>query len=168
MVDLLGFPVRDVEDDFEIKKVERIVDPRSKFQSEVVVEFASSALRDSIKGAGYKLEGKKAGIRIEIPNFLKSDFHVLQSISYKMKQTHPGLKRSVKFDDECLGLVLDVQVPGQDWSRIRPDQARAARDVDPALRTGPLELSGEMIAGTIRGPSASNPPLTGANAAPLS
>ena len=122
-----------------------------------------------MKARGYKLEGKQAGIRIEIPNYLKSDFHVLQSISFKMRQANPGMKRSIKFDDDICGLFLDVQIPGQDWRRIRPDQARAARLTDPSLSTGPLELSGEMIAGSVRNPpQAPQAPLTGANATPIS
>ena len=149
-------------------------------------------MRDSIKARGFKLEGKRAGIRIELPHFLKSDFNVLQSISYRMKMANPEMKRSVKFDDDCLGLYLDVQIPGQDWRRIRPAQARAARDAEPSLRSGPLELSPGMIADATRlqdgsqphmssprppalpGPSgastppaASRVPLTGANATPL-
>ena len=166
----LGFDLNEVDGDFGTMRVERVIDPRSKIKFEAIVEFATPALRDSIKGSGYKLEGKQAGIRMEIPNFLKSDFHVLQSISYKMKMAHPGLKRSVKFDDEHLGLILDIQIPGQDWRRIRPDQARAAGAANPALiRSGPQELSGNMIANTIReGHDAAPSPLTGANATPLS
>ena len=98
---------------------------------------------------------------------------------------NPAMKRSIKFDDESLGLYLDVQIPGQDWRRIRPDQARAAREADPSIRSGPPELSSNMIANAIaagtpaaglpapRSPSSlstpSGPsPLTGANATPIS
>ena len=65
--------------------VEKVIDPRSKVQQEAVVEFSNPAIRDAVKGMGYKLEGKRAGIRIEIPNFLKSDFYVLQNVAYKLK-----------------------------------------------------------------------------------
>ena len=166
LVEQLQFTESMVDEDFGQFDVERVVDPRSKVEREAVVEFASSALRDSVKGSGYRLEGKRAGIRIEVPNNLKSDFHVLQSISYKMMMANPGIKRSVKFDDENYGLVLDVQIPGQDWRRIRPDQARAARNVDSSLGNGPRELSGDMIAGAIldRPVPASQPTLTGGNA----
>ena len=47
--------------------------------------------------------------------------------------------------------MLDVQVPGEDWRRIRPEQARAAKRSDPSLRSGPLELSSDMISDTIHG-----------------
>ena len=84
---------------------------------------------------------------------------------------NPEMKRSVKFDDDCLGLYLDIQLPGQDWRRIRPDQARAARETDPGLRVGPKELTPSMISNAIgaagQGPSPGQAPLTGANATPV-
>ena len=150
MLDKLGMSATEVEGDFRPEDVTRVIEPRSKIVNEVIVTFASPHIRDSIKSSGYKLGGQRAGLRIEIPNFLRSDFQVLQSVSYQIKMAHAGVKRSVKFDDEAHGLMLDLQIPGQDWRRIRPDQARAARDLDPKLRTGPLELSGSMISDTIR------------------
>ena len=137
-----------------------MVEPRSKIQSEVVVEFPSAAIRDYIKSSGYKLEGQQAGIRMEIPNYLKSDFHVLQNLSYRLKMANTEMKRSIKFDDERYGIMLDIQLPDQEWRRIRPDQARDARRMEPSLREGPLELSGDMIAGVVR---SSNPSVGGDN-----
>ena len=181
---MLGFDPDYIKNNIGHFSVRRVVEPRSKIQQEVVVEFGSPPVRDIIKSSGFKLEGKRGGIRIELPHFLKSDFHVLQNVAYRLKMGNASMKRSVKFDDELLGLYLDIQLPGQDWRRIRPDQARAARQTEPALRSGPAELSCEMIAGAIRtsaagGSSSTNesgspPPrttpsiLTGANATPLS
>ena len=162
----LNLPPAQVED-FGPLSVRRIVEPRSKIESEALVEFVSSSIRDTVKSMGYRLEGQKAGIRIEIPNFLKSDFHVLQNLSYRLKLSNKEMKRSVKFDEDNYGLMLDVQLPGQDWTRIRPDQARAARAVDPSLRTGPRELSLDMIAGAIRSQDRSGDSLSGSNALPL-
>ena len=62
-----------------------------------------------------------------------------------------NMKRSVKFDDDCYGLMLDVLIPGEDWRRIRPDQARQARQAVPSLRSGPLELTNDIIAGVVQG-----------------
>ena len=62
-----------------------------------------------------------------------------------------GMKRSIKFDDENYSLMLDIQLPGLEWRRIRPHQARAARRADPSLQSGPSELSLDMIAGAVRG-----------------
>ena len=36
--------------------VRRVVEPRSKIKNEVVVEFETAPLRDSIKALGFKLE----------------------------------------------------------------------------------------------------------------
>ena len=166
LIDTLEMEHDFVEQDIGPLKVEKIVDPRSKISHEVIVEFCSVPLRDSIKASGFKLAGKRAGIRIEVPHFLKSDFNTLQNISYRMKMANATMKRSVKFDDDRLSLMLDIQLPGQDWRRIRPDQARAARAVDPRLRTGPAELTSDMISGAIGQEGAS--PLTGANAVPTS
>lgn len=114
----------------------------------MVVEFFSASIRDTVKGSGYKLEGRDAGIRMELPTHLRSDFHVLQNLAFKLKTSNPGLKRSLKFDDDNLGLILDVQLPGEDWQRVRPDQARQAGQSDLSLRVGLREMSG-----AVRGPS---------------
>ena len=151
LTERLGFQPGQVDQDFGPMGVRRVVEPKSKIEAEVIVEFQMASLRDSIKSMGFKLEGQRAGIRIEIPNFLKSDFHVLQNLSYRLKLANKEMKRSVKFDDENYGLMLDVQLPGQEWRRIRPAQARAARRADPSLRSGPSELSLDMIVGAING-----------------
>ena len=155
-------------------KVRRVVEPRWKIKEEAIVEFSSAPIRDSVKGSGFKLEGKEAGIRFKVPNFSKSDFQVLQLLSYKMKQSNGEMKRSLKFDDESLGLVLDVQLPGEEWTRFRPDQARLARQNEPALRSGPRELSVDRSAGFVRSmvaPTlAAGPPpgaASGSDATPL-
>ena len=133
-----------------------------------MVEFPSPAIRDFVKSFGFKLEGLQAGIRMEIPNFLKSDFHVLQNLSYKMKLAHRDTKRSVKFDDDSFGLMLDVQLPGENWRSIRPGKAREARRNDPSLHSGPLEMTGDMISDVCR-PSTSSlgSSASGANATAL-
>ena len=150
LVEKLGLSAEMVEQDFGRLETRRVVEPRSKIPSEVTVEFPSASIRDSVKSAGYKLEGQRAGMRIEIPNFLKSDFHVLQSMAYKMKQNNNDIKRSVKFDDHSYGLMLDIQLPGQQWQRIRPEQAREARRSDPTIAPGPIEMTSGMIAGAVR------------------
>ena len=170
----LGFDIVQVEQDFGPLGSCRVVEPRSKVQHEVVVEFPSLAIRDFVKSSGHKLEGQRAGIRMELPNFLKSDFHILQNLSYKMKMANEGIKRSIKFDDDNFSLMLDIQLPGQEWRRIRPEQAREARRSDPSLNSGPLEMTSDMISGTLRtaggdGSTTSQPApsASGSNATPL-
>lgn len=152
MVQFLSGKLGLTEETYVPISVTRVVEPRSKIESEVVAVFSSSHIRDAVKSSGFKLEGLRAGLRMEVPHFIKSDFQALQGISYHMKMANSGMKRSIKFDDEDLGLMLDVQIPGEDWRRIRPDQARAARRSEPHLRTGPVELSSQMIASSIRPP----------------
>ena len=155
-------------DSIVLVSVEKVVEPRSKVQHEAVVEFASPAVRDSIKSSGFKLEGKREGIRIEVPNFLKTDFQALQNLSYKLKMANPGMKRSMKFDDEHHGLMLDIQAsPGDDWQRIRADQARLARKSDPLLRSGPAEISVDSIADLVRAQPSTSSVASGSNATPL-
>lgn len=62
-----------------------VLEPRSKIEDEVVINFFSASIRDTTKGVGYKLEGKNAGIRMEILTYLCSDFQILQNLSYKKK-----------------------------------------------------------------------------------
>ena len=153
LISKLGFDPVLVERDFGPLEARRVVEPRSKIESEVVVEFPLPAIRDSVKSHGFKLEGMAAGIRIEVPAFLKSDFHILQNMAYKIKQANKEAKRSIKFDDDCHGVMLDIQLPGMDWRRIRPHQAREARRNHPSLASGPLEMSADMLVGAAGGDS---------------
>ena len=52
LVRLFQHPADLVEQDFGQISVEHVIDPRSKIKYEVSIEFASQALRDSIKGSG--------------------------------------------------------------------------------------------------------------------
>ena len=191
LLDHLDFDLEAMDPEAAGIQVRRVVEPRSKIKDEVIVEFATASIRDTVKGSGFKLEGKNAGIRMELPVHLRSDFHVLQNMAFHLKSCNPGMKRSIKFDDSCHGLILDVQMQGEDWQRIRPDQARQAGRSNPALRAGPREMSGEMIAGaatphphlaaigsqrpaaratadhSTRGPSSSRPTASGGNTEPL-
>ena len=168
---LLELDIDSMGEEARICKVRRVCEPRSKIKNEVIAEFSSPVLRDTIKGMGFKFEGRDAGIRMEVPTFLRSDFHVLQNLSYRLKLSNRDMKRSLKFDDHNPGLILDIQFPEQEWQRIRPDQARSAGRTDPSLWAGLLELSGETNAGFDRrgGPSQNtgNPSASGGNAVPL-
>ena len=86
----------------------RVIEPRSEIKDKVVVEFFLASIRDSVKDLGFKLEGKNTGIRMGVPVYLRSDFHVLQNMSYHLKASTAGMKRSLKFDDSCHGLILDI------------------------------------------------------------
>ena len=101
--------------------------PSSKFTGEVVVHFQTTDIRDAVKGAARNLAGRgpEYGVRLELPNHLKSAMKTLQSVSYELKTKYPGAKRNVLFDDETMDLVLDFCL-GDDkpWKRMTSGQAK--------------------------------------------
>ena len=71
-------------------------------------------------------EGKPlAGIRIDIPDFLSSDFKTLEGYGARMRRINGKMtKKYVKLDDNY-GLYLHLRLPGEDtWLRITPSLAR--------------------------------------------
>ena len=63
--------------------------------------------------------------RLDIPDHLQADFKVL--IKYgNDARNHYGkeVKRSVRFSEEDLGLVLHLGLPSGKWIRVAPDEAR--------------------------------------------
>ena len=68
--------------------------------------------------------GPDHGLRLELPNHLKSAMGALQSVSYEIKQRHQEAKRNVLFDDSEMDLVLDFSLgDGKPWRRITSKQA---------------------------------------------
>ena len=66
-------------------------------------------------------------MRLQIPDYLQRDFQALMSLSYDLKKRHPGLKRNVKFDEEDIGLFMDIKLnEDEEWNRVEPSQAHAA------------------------------------------
>ena len=62
---------------------------------------------------------------LEPPDSLQKDFRALMNLAYDLKSKHPTLRRNVKFDEEDLGLFMDIQTSVDErWRRIKPDQAR--------------------------------------------
>ena len=103
--------------------------PRSKITGEVIALFSSVDVRDAIRGAARELAGSpEAGMCLEVPHFLQPSLKALETVSYNLKQKHPGIRRNIKFDDGEQDLVLDFCTnPGDDdarWRRVRPDQAK--------------------------------------------
>ena len=84
-------------------------------------------VRDAVKRAARNLAGKGAeyGVRLEIPNHMKTAMGALQSASFELKQKFPGARRNVLFDDDSMELVLDFSVSeGKPWKRMTTAQAR--------------------------------------------
>ena len=124
-------------------------DPRSKIKNEIYAEFESKEVRDAVKAAAPNLAKyrEEAGMRLHIPNHLQKDFKALMSLSYDLKQRHPELRRNVKFDEEALGLFVDIQLRKDGpWKRVRPQQARDALATRKVSKTsGPAEFDAHEL-----------------------
>ena len=127
--------------------VKRNVERRPKNKDEVCVEFENKQIRDTIKAQGPQLANyrEEAGMRLQIPDSLQKDFKALMAIAYDMKKTNKDLKRNVKFDEEALGLYMDIQTEKEgEWKRVRPHQAYRALD-NRKNRDGPAEMDEDEI-----------------------
>ena len=100
--------------------------PAACIKGEVIVTYQSMDVRDAVKGAARNLAGKgqEYGVRLELPNHLKSTMKALQAVSYELKTKYPQARRNVLFDDEALDLVLDFCLEeGKPWRRMTSAQA---------------------------------------------
>ena len=100
----------------------------SKLDHEVIAVFGSVKIRDAVRRAAKQIAGAQdAGIRLEIPLYLQPSLKALEAVSYGLKQKNPGVKRSIKFDDQELDLVLDFNVDPEgsgSWRRVSAAQAK--------------------------------------------
>ena len=120
---------RNLVENMVITGIKKHVDPRSKTSDEITVVFETKEMRDTVKSKAHHLAGYKdnAGMRLHIPNYLQKYFRLLVKLAFIMKKKHPSLKRNVKFDEENLGLFMDIQASkDHPWRRVKPEQARAA------------------------------------------
>ena len=104
--------------------------PGAKIKDEAIVTFCSVEVSDAVKRSARNLAGKRSdyGIRLELPNHLKTAMSALQAVSYQIKQKFPGSRRNVLFDDNGLDLVLDFSTAeGNPWRRMTSQQARDRR-----------------------------------------
>ena len=124
--------------------------PAARIRKEAVVFFASVDARDAVKGAAKNLAGKSSdyGVRLELPNHLKSAMQSIQSVSYQIKKKYPESRRNVLFDDGTMDLVLDFSISeGKNWRRLTSSQARERKkksSVNPGerLNVDAAELDG--------------------------
>ena len=114
--------------DFSVLRVPH--GPAAKIKNEAVVTYRTVEARDTVKSAARNLAGLGAeyGVRLEIPNKMKTAMKALQSISYEIKQKYPTARRNVLMDDESMDLALDFCTgEGQPWRRITASQARSRK-----------------------------------------
>ena len=91
--------------------------------------FEDKHIRDTIKAAASNLANfrEEAGMRLHLPDHLQRDFQTLMNLSYDLKKKNPDLKRNIKFDEDDLGLFMDLKLKTEgDWKRVKPAQATAA------------------------------------------
>jgi hypothetical protein len=117
--------------------------PNDKVQKEVIVKFKSIEDRDHVKSSGFKLAGQQGTyLRLELPRHLLGPHRILARAGQKIRQASKGCKTNLKYDDEAMGLVLDLKPEGGDWTRLRPESAKEAMQDLPTLReTTPTELA---------------------------
>lgn len=128
-------------------------DPRAKTEKKAVVTFESKQIRDSVRAQAYKLANHhgQAGMRLHLPDHLQKDFKSLMSLAYEMKKKNPDLKRNVKFDEDTLGLYMDVQVEKDgSWRRISADQSKKI-GAPASKRGGPAGMEDDVIRSLLGG-----------------
>ena len=121
-------------------------------RAEVLVVFEEREDRDYVKATGVNLAAdRQAGMALHVPGHLLDDYYALSSVGYNIKSTHTGVKRSVKFDDNTMGLFLDICINNQ-WKRIFPAEAKKALKSAPTQPiSGNRTLSTEDLANLIQG-----------------
>ena len=132
-----------------------------------MVLFPDIETRDAVRAAASNLSGHpEAGLRLEIPDFLRPALRSLESVSYSLKSSNPQMKRNVKFDNENLDLVMDIKLAeGDHWRKIRPSEAKEAKkgQILPSREGGSEINVGDLQALMQSGQPS---PSTGANAQP--
>ena len=66
-----------------------------------------------------------AGIRVDIPGFLRSEEKILEEYGRRIRTKHRGTKHHIKFDEGETTIFLNIRKAGErDWTRVYPDDAR--------------------------------------------
>ena len=124
-------------------------DPRSKIPDEIIVRFETKEIRDAaIKANASNLTNFREtnGMRLHLPNHLQKDFKSLMGLSYDLKKIHALLKRNVKFDEDELGLYMDIQLnKDAPWRRVKPEQARKALASAGTRKSGPAPIDDDEL-----------------------
>ena len=127
-------------------------DPKSKQRDEITVRFETKEVRDMVRAQASNLANfPDSGIRLHVPNHLQKDFKSLMSLSYDMKKRHLNLRRNVKFDEEDLGLCMDMQLKREGpWRRVKPSHVKQAiLKSCRAEREGPQAMAVEDLIGLL-------------------
>ena len=137
-----------VDEDMGEVKIKRNIERRPKNKDEVCVIFENKTIRDTIKAQGPNLANfrDEAGMRLQIPDTLQKDFKALMSVAYDMKRSNKDLRRNVKFDEEDMGLLMDLQTHKEgEWKRIKPAQAYRILQARKKKIDGPSNMDDDEI-----------------------
>ena len=144
--------------------VKRLKEPVAKARKEIFCTFETKETRDLVKAASKHLAGdRESGLRPQFPGFLLDTFRTFESIGYHLRMADPDVRRSIKFDDTILDLEMDVKI-GDDWKRIRPEEAKKTLESNPHIRRGPSEMSSSDLSLLLKKKTT---PATGANSTPM-
>ena len=127
--------------------------------------FENREVADAVRSKASSLAGRgnSAGIRLHVPGHLLTNFKLLENLGYQMRAVDSSVRRIIKFDDQNLDLIMDVKIR-DNWKRIRPAEARAAKAAKSfTASVGPEELSSNNITSFFADASVA----TGANATPM-
>ena len=116
-------------------------------KDEVCVELENKQVRDLVKAQGPNLAAyrEEAGMRLQIPDCLQKDFKALMALAYDMKKKNKDLRRNVKFDEDSMGLFMDIQTNKEGaWRRIKPSQAYEAL-TNRTQKNGPEDMDADEI-----------------------
>ena len=118
----MGVP-EDTVEDIEFEAIEKLhQNRRSRFSDEVLVRFRTSRTKDLIQSFAPNLASSngKAGLRMNVPHHLLGLFKMFETHGGRLRQRFgPGLKRSIKFEDAAMSLVMDVRLPNAtEWTRL--------------------------------------------------
>ena len=130
MLEFLDIP-NDIVDNLAIELTRRIQQPRrSRISDEALVRFADPASRDVVQSYALNLANHRdaAGIRLEIPPHLTGTFRLYEEHAGALREKFPqGFKRSVKFDDVSMDLVMDIKLPqAKKWHRFNRQEVEKA------------------------------------------
>ena len=127
LLDTLQVPAQTV-DEICIDSVERMRQARrAKVKEEIMVCFATAADRDAVQSyaANLATAGRDTGLRMHIPEHLRSLFKQFERHAIELKGKHPELKRSIKFDDTVQSLAMDVKLSyNSSWQRINEPEMK--------------------------------------------
>ena len=97
--------------------------------NEAIITFDSVQTRDCVASYASNLANhsgeQRPSLRLEIPDYLCGVFRVLERYAHILKCQNPAFfRRSIKYDDVNLSLVLDYcVVQGGEWYRATYDEA---------------------------------------------